>query len=356
MTTTTLKTAQRNAQKPNIRHLTEEALQQWMQEQHEPKFRVKQVQEWLWQKGATNFEEMTNLGKGLRNKLSDHFATNALQVAQQQVSSDGTIKFAFQLHDGHLVEGVLIPTSKRMTACVSSQVGCSLSCSFCATGKLKLVRNLTFDEIYDQVRLIDRAAQEQYNMPLTNIVYMGMGEPLLNYRNMLQSVERITSPQGLNMAPWRITVSTAGIAKMIKRLADDAVRFNLALSLHAANDAKRSRIMGINDTNNLAVLAEALREFYDKTGNTITFEYVLLRDFNDSEEDARELVAFARKVPSKVNLIEYNPIGDGAFDKSRDDRAERFQQYLEQHRVGAYLRKSRGEDIDAACGQLANKQ
>jgi 23S rRNA (adenine2503-C2)-methyltransferase len=276
-------------------------------------------------------------------------------VAEKQVSNDRTIKSSFRTHDGKIVEGVLIPTASRMTACISSQIGCSLTCAFCATGRLERLRNLNADEIFDQVVHIARQSLEHYGIPLSNIVYMGMGEPLLNYRNVLDSVERITSPSGLAMSPKRITVSTAGIAKMIRKLGDDKVKFNLALSLHAANEEKRSRIMPINDSNNLKELASAMRYFHDQTETRPTLEYIIFKDFNDSLEDARELADFARNFPTKINIIEYNPIDGGEFQKADERKVDAFKTYLEGRNLIVNVRRSRGKDIDAACGQLANK-
>jgi 23S rRNA (adenine2503-C2)-methyltransferase len=342
--------------KKNIRHLTLPALQEYFSTIGEKPFRAKQVYEWLWLKHAGSFDAMTNLSKPLRSALEEHFSLPAVQVDATQHSEDGTIKSRFRLHDGHLVEGVLIPTENRQTACVSSQVGCSLSCKFCATGYMDRKRNLDFDEIYDEVALLNRQSLEASGKKLTNIVYMGMGEPLLNYKNVLQSIERITAADGLAMSPRRITVSTAGVAKMIKQLGDDQVRFNLALSLHAANDKKRSEIMPINETNNLQVLVEALNYFYKATQNQITFEYILFQHFNDSLKDADELIRIYRQVPADlINIIEYNPIDNARFQKPDEDAVEQFMQYLAKHRVNARLRRSRGKDIDAACGQLANK-
>jgi len=272
-----------------------------------------------------------------------------------QVSKDRTIKDAFKLSDGNIVEGVLIPTDSRMTACISSQVGCSLTCKFCATGKLARIRNLEAEEIYDQVVLIRDQAKQHYDQSLTNIVYMGMGEPLLNYKNMMTSIDRITSPDGLGMSPQRITVSTAGIAKMIKKLGDDEVKFNLALSLHAANDEKRNKIMPINEQNSLDALAEALNYFYEKTGTRVTFEFIVFKDFNDGIQDAQELAAYCRRVKAKVNIIEYNPIDDGEFQQTLPQRLDRFKEVLEDKGIIVNVRRSRGKDIDAACGQLANK-
>ncbi|MFM1745497.1 MAG: hypothetical protein RLZZ630_1434 [Bacteroidota bacterium] len=339
----------------NIRHLTSDELKSYFVERGEKPYRAKQVEEWLWKKAARSFEEMTNLSKETRNLLESGFRMDPIVIEKKQVSNDRTIKNAFRLHDGPIIEGVLIPTDTRMTACVSSQVGCSLTCAFCATGKLDRLRNLHYDEIFDQVAIIREQAEQHYNIPLSNVVYMGMGEPLLNYANVLRSIELITSPQGLNMAPRRITVSTAGIAKMIKKLGDDQVKFNLALSLHAANDTKRNRIMPINESNNLDVLEDALNYFYDKTGTRVTLEYIVFKNFNDSREDARELAAFAKRVVSKINLIEYNPIDGGEFERTSDDRVNAFMNELWLHGLVVNLRRSRGKDIDAACGQLANK-
>ena len=299
---------------------------------------------------------MTNLSKDLREKLKAHFVIHTISAYKVQKSNDGTIKSAFQLHDKHLIEGVLIPTEDRATACVSSQVGCSLTCSFCATGFLKRERNLTAAEIYDQVVLINQQANESIGRNLSNIVFMGMGEPLLNYSNVLTAIDKITAEDGLNIAAKRITVSTAGIAKMIKKLADDNVRFNLALSLHAADDDKRNTIMPINEQNNIEALIEALQYFQSKCKGEVTFEYILLDGVNDTIEDAKKLVDICKQLHDvKINVIEYNKIDQAAFHKSTIETREKFIAYLSKHRVIANVRKSRGKDIDAACGQLANK-
>jgi len=344
------------AEKQNIRTLSKDELTALFIEKGEKAFRAKQVYEWLWKKGVTSFDEMTNLSFDLREMLKADFVFNAVEIAEKQVSSDRTIKNAFKLYDGKITEGVLIPTPNRMTACISSQVGCSLACAFCATGKLDRLRNIDAEEIFDQVVLIKNQAEEHYNTPLSNIVYMGMGEPLLNYKNVLRSIEMITSPEGLGMSPKRITVSTAGIAKMIKQLGDDEVKFNLALSLHAATDAKRSEIMPINESNSLAALSEALIYFHEKTGSRVTFEYIIFKDFNDSLEDAKDLANFAKIVPCKINIIEYNPIDDAQFQKADSEKTDKFAAFLENtFNLIVNVRRSRGKDIDAACGQLANK-
>ena len=341
----------------NIRHLGLADIEAYIESIGEKKFRAKQVYEWLWLKPVRSFDEMTNISKELRLQLSQQFSLPSLKVDHTQHSQDGTFKLRFKTHDGHFAEGVLIPTvSGRYTACVSSQIGCSLSCRFCATGYMDRKRNLEFDEIYDEVALLNQLCEKEYGKKLSNIVYMGMGEPLLNYKNVLKSIERITAEDGLAMSPKRITVSTAGVAKMIRQLGDDKVKFKLALSLHAANDQKRHEIMPINDTNNIKSLIEALNYFYHQTKNEITFEYILFRDLNDSLKDADELIRIYRQVPADlVNLIEYNPIDAARFEKPDEDKVEAFMFYLSKHGVNARLRRSRGKDIDAACGQLANK-
>jgi len=343
------------AEKQDIRKLSLEEITTWFTKAGEKSFRAKQVYEWLWKKGAASFEEMTNLSKDLRWYLEDQFVINAVTEDLMQQSSDGTIKLRLKLHDGELIEGVIIPTATRTTACVSSQVGCSLSCKFCATGFMDRKRNLDPSEIFDQVIIMNQKALENYGNTLTNIVFMGMGEPLLNYKNVMAGIERITSPEGLNISSKRITVSTAGVVKMIVKLADDEVKFNLALSLHAANDAKRNKIMAINETNNLEALVEALIYFDEKTGNEITFEYILFDGFNDSLQDAKELTELCKKVPAKVNLIEYNKVDNVPYKKATSANRDAFVNYLEKNKIIAVVRRSRGKDIDAACGQLANK-
>lgn len=344
--------------KKDIRKLTLAELEAWLKENGEKAFRARQIWDWLWAKWVLDFEAMANIPKGLRNLLSERFEIGAMRVDTTQKSLDGTIKVVFRLADGNVVEGVLIPAGDRMTACISSQVGCSLTCKFCATGYMDRKRNLEAAEIFDQAQWIAQIARSEYDLPLTNIVMMGMGEPLLNYANVLEGIQYITHPQAMAWSPKRITLSTAGIAKMIKKLADDGVKFNLALSLHAANDEKRNQIMPINESNSLQSLKEALRYFFQKTHNTITFEYIAFQGFNDGPTDAQELAAFARSVgaPIKVNIIEYNPIAEAAFMKSDEDRLNSFKKILEGKGIITVVRRSRGKDIDAACGQLANKQ
>lgn len=341
----------------NIRELTLQELKDYFVSIDDKKFRAIQAYEWLWKKNARSFQAMSNLPLALRDKLAQQFSLPALEAESTQYSSDGTVKTRFKTYDGHFLEGVLIPTEKRETACVSSQIGCSLSCKFCATGLMERKRNLHFDEIYDQVAILNEQSEKTHGRRLSNIVFMGMGEPLLNYKNVLLAIDRITSPDTMNMSPRRITVSTAGVAKKIKQLGDDKVRFNLALSLHAATDEKRDQIMGINETNNIQALVDALNYFYQQTKNDITLEYVLLKGQNDSLEDAAELVKIYRKIPTHlINVIEYNPVAGIPFTTSGADTTEAFTRYLANHRVNVRVRNSRGKDIDAACGQLANKE
>ena len=339
----------------NIRNLSLKELQEEFVSKNEKSFRAKQVYEWLWKKNAFSFDEMSNLSKELREMLQQFYYIDHIQLQDQQISKDKTIKCAFTIEEGKVVEGVLIPTKSRTTACISSQVGCSLSCTFCATGRLKLLRNLSAGEIVDQVVYLKNQAEGLYAQNLTNIVYMGMGEPLLNYKNVLQSIDRLCSEDGLGISPKRITVSTAGIAKMIRKLGDDDVKFNLALSLHAANDKKRDKIMEINESNNLSELSEALEYFHEKTGSRVTFEYIIFKDFNDEIDDARELANFAKCVPCKINIIEYNPIENGEFEQADAHKVDAFAAFLASKNLIVNVRRSRGKDIDAACGQLANK-
>ena len=341
--------------KKNIRSLSVEELSVFLKKHGVAKFRAKQVHEWLWKKKAISFDEMTSLSIRDRELLENYFSINALTIHKSETSNDGTIKYSLKLYDNKLVEGVLIPSKKRLTACVSSQAGCSLSCTFCATGTLKLERNLDFGEIYDQVFILNEQAKQNFGRPLSNIVYMGMGEPLLNYDNLIKSVNLISSKDGLSMSPKRITVSTAGIAKMIRKLADDEVKFNLAISLHTADDKKRDDIMPINKSINIAQLEDSIKYFYEKTGTRITYEYILFDGVNDNIEDASKLSKLCRKIPSKVNLIEYNQVDGLPFKKSTNRQTDKFIKYLEEKNIVVNLRKSKGKDINAACGQLVNK-
>ena len=342
--------------KKDIRALTKDEIREFFVENGDKAFRGNQVYEWLWSKNAHSFDDMTNISKETRKILQTNFVINHIKVDNIQRSSDGTVKNAVKLHDGLIVESVLIPTESRTTACVSSQVGCSLDCLFCATARLKKMRNLNPDEIYDQVAAINQESLLYFNHKLSNIVFMGMGEPLMNYKNVLLSIEKITSPEGLGMSPKRITVSTSGVPKMIKKLADDGVKFNLAVSLHSAIDEVRNRIMPFSKAFPLEDLREAIKYWYDKTGSRVTYEYVVWDGINDDREAINALVKFCKYVPCKVNLIEYNPIDDGEFQQAKSQAIEDYISILEMNDIVINVRRSRGKDIDAACGQLANKK
>ena len=341
----------------DIRTLSLDKLKEELIARKQPAYRARQIEEWIWQKGAISFDEMSNLPKELRDILSGEFGFYPPIADVVQKSNDGTAKVRFTLHDGLKIEAVLIPVvnDARFTVCVSSQAGCSLSCKFCATGKMGLKRQLTAAEIVDQVRHVQEICNNMYGHNLTNIVYMGMGEPLLNYKEVSESIHRLTGQIGLGFSAKRITISTAGIAKMIRKLADDEKKVNLALSLHAASDEKRNSIMAINESNNLDILMDAIKYYYQQTKNRISFEYIALRDFNDSLSDADDLIKLCKHFPVRVNIIEYNPIGDGLFEASDEDQLDKFMRRLKFGGVVATLRRSRGKDIDAACGQLANK-
>jgi 23S rRNA (adenine2503-C2)-methyltransferase len=343
-------------EKKDIRALSKEQLRNFFITHGDQAFRGNQVYEWLWSKGAHSFDDMTNVAKTTRIILEENFVINHIKVDTMQRSSDGTVKNAVRLHDGLIVESVLIPTQTRTTACVSSQVGCSLDCNFCATARLKRMRNLEPGEIYDQVIAIDRESKLYYNRPLSNIVFMGMGEPLMNYNNVIKAIDMITSEEGLGMSPKRITLSTSGVSKMIKKMADDEVKFKLAVSLHSAIEETRNKIMPFTKNFPLTDLREALEYWYLKTKSKITYEYVVWKDINDDKASIDALVKFCKHVPCKVNLIEYNPIDDGEFQQASNEAIENYITSLEKNNIVAKVRRSRGKDIDAACGQLANKE
>lgn len=341
--------------KKDIRRLTQAEIEDYFKEIGEKSFRAKQVYEWLWKKNAHQFDDMTNISKLLRERLGENFQIQPVEVDLLQKSNDGTIKNAVKLHDGNVVESVLIPTDTRTTACVSSQVGCSLDCTFCATAQLKRMRNLTAAEIVDQVVIIDEESKRYFNRPLSNIVFMGMGEPLLNYNEVISAIKKITLPEGLGMSPKRITVSTSGIPKMIEKLADDDLRVNLAVSLHSAREVVRNVIMPFTVKFPLTDLMDSLQYWYQQTGLRITFEYIVWGGINDKKEDIDALVKFCKKVPSKVNIIEYNSIDDGIYKQASEQAIDNYIKALESNNIVVNVRRSRGKDIDAACGQLANK-
>ena len=341
--------------KKDIRLLTKEALQDFFASHGAPSFKGGQVYQWLWQKGVHNFDLMTNLSLEHRNILKTYFEIKHINIDTQQRSSDGTIKNAVKLHDQLVVESVLIPTASRTTACVSSQVGCSLDCVFCATAALKRMRNLNADEIYDQVVAIDHQSKLYHNRPLSNIVFMGMGEPLMNYKNVIAAIDKITHPEGLAMSPRRITLSTSGIPKMIKKMADDNVKFRLAVSLHSARQEVREKMMPFAQKFDLKDLIDSLVYWNEYSKKQITFEYIVWEGINDQKEDIYALVALCKRIPSKVNIIQYNTIDGSSMKQAQQSVIDDYITALTRARVKVTYRRSRGLDIDAACGQLANK-
>ena len=341
--------------KIDIRNLSENQIINFFEEKGFDSYRGRQLYEWIWKKSAHSFDDMTNLSKDLRLMLDSHFVINHIEVDKIQKSSDGTIKNAVKLFDDYTVESVLIPTDERTTACVSSQVGCSLDCHFCATAKLKRMRNLNPDEIYDQVVTINNQSLKYFNKSISNIVFMGMGEPLMNYNNLISSIEKISSDKGLNISQKRIVVSTSGIPKMIKKLANENLKVNLALSLHSAIEEKRNKIMPFSKKFSLDDIKESLLYWYSLTKRRITFEYIVWKGVNDNIDDINALIKYCKSIPSKVNLIEYNSIGDESFKSASQNMINLYKDLLEKNKITVTVRRSRGKDIDAACGQLANK-
>ena len=351
--------------KLDVKSLTKEELLAYCAEHGWPRFRADQLFQWLYQKGVHKFEDMTNLPKKMREYLQDNAFINRITPSLEQQSKDGTIKFLFQLNDrqeNDKIEAVLIPdfypggAANRLTVCVSSQVGCVFGCRFCATGKMGFFRNLSHGEIVDQVQYINEIAMEKYGKKITNIVYMGMGEPLHNYTAITQSASIISDPLSIELSPKRITVSTVGLTKQIIKLADEGQPFNLAISLHAAIDDKRDKIMPINSSMNLEQLKQAVQYYYQATERAITYEYLLFDEFNDSIEDADALASIVGWAPSKVNIIMYNNVAGVALRRAREDRLDRFMNRLSKHKIRATVRRSRGDDIDAGCGQLAIRE
>jgi 23S rRNA (adenine2503-C2)-methyltransferase len=341
--------------------MTQAELEAWVETLGQPRFRGRQLFRWLFARGIRSFAGMTDLPRSFREQLSAMARMDTLTLAREQTARDGTVKRLYALASGRHVETVLIPDFeeegdvRRLTVCVSSQVGCAMGCTFCATGQMGFQQNLSAGEIFDQVWHMNALARERYGRGLTNIVFMGMGEPLLNYDAVLRSIHLMTHPEALGLSPRRITVSTVGLARRIRQLADDGTRFNLAVSLHAPVDAKRSAIMPVNraTATDLVALKAALQYYGQQTGRLVTYEYCMFAGFNDSEDDARHLAAVTRWTPSKVNLILYNPVAGLNFSRTDEDQLHRFIRVLVERGVTVTVRRSRGQDIDAACGQLA---
>ncbi len=341
----------------DIRDLSPEEIKSFFIVHKEKPFRGAQVFDWLWKKQGASFDEMTDIPKTCRELLKSNFTFYKAIPEKTQESRDGTIKIGFRLHDDTMVEGVLIPSGGRFTACVSSQVGCPLGCVFCATGQLGFKRNLSPGEIFDQAACLNSLALKQSisNAGLSNIVYMGMGEPLLNYENVKKSVEMVTSADGMGMSPQRVTISSLGIPKMIRQMADEGLKCQFALSLHSAFNEKRNRLVPFNMKHTVEELKDALKYYYKETGKRFTIEYILFRDVNDSLADASELAVFCRNFPVKVNLLEYNEVEGTGLYRSEPEKLNAFAGFLEKKNMVVNIRISRGKDIDAACGQLAGK-
>jgi len=322
-------------------------------------FHARQLYRWIHQRGITDFEQMTDLSKSLRAKLRDRCALEPLTKDLEQRSVDGTIKYRWRTHDGRLIESVYMPATDRKTLCVSTQVGCAMACKFCMTGTLGLLRNLTAAEIVAQVHAVNREVARNEGLeltrPLTNLVFMGMGEPLHNFEHLKDALHILQSEEGPNFSHRHITVSTVGLVPMIARLGAET-DVKLAISLNATTDEQRDELMPVNRKWKIADLMEACRQFPLRQGRRITFEYVLLRGVNDTDEDAARLVELLRDVPAKVNLIPYNENPGLGFFTTAEDRAERFRDILARGHVAAFIRENRGRDIAAACGQLANRQ
>ena len=338
----------------DIRELNFGEIQQFVQSKGEPSFRATQIWEWLWKKSVSGFSSMSNLSSSLRAELAVSFSFYKLQVIDEQISKDGSSKFALKLFDDQIIEMVLIPARQRVTVCISSQVGCPLGCVFCATASMGFVRNLLMYELYEQVFLANQLAQQRHNMRLSNIVIMGMGEPLLNFDPVFKAVQTITSSQGLEMSPSRITLSTAGIPEGIKQLADNNLNIQLAISLHSAEQQKRQTMMPIAKTHHLRELSQAVQYYHRNTQQRITIEYLLLDSVNDDLSDAEKLAVFCRDFPVKVNIIEYNPNSFTKYKQSPESKLKQFVEYLEAKNMLVQVRRSRGKDIEAACGQLVN--
>ena len=343
------------ANRTDIRSLSIENLCSTLSKSNFPAYRSKQIKNWARKIDVKSFEQMSNLPKDLVSYLETNFSLNKSKIISHQKSSDNTVKYAIQLYDGLVIESVLIPSNDRLTACVSSQVGCSLDCNFCATSLLKRMRNLEYYEIFDQIMLLNKEANKIFDSSITNIVFMGMGEPLLNYKNVIESINQITSNIGIGISNRKITLSTSGISKMIKKMADDNVKFNLAVSLHSALEKTRNNIMPFSKSFPLKDLIESLEYWYKKTKRKITFEYLIWKEINDDFDHINALVKICKRIPSKVNLIEYNPTDNPKFESANVKWLNNYLNVLKDNKIPVSVRKSRGKDIDAACGQLANK-
>ena len=339
----------------DIRSISFDKLNNFIQKNNFPSYRSNQIFNWINKSTLRSFDDMTNIPKSLVKLLKENFVINITNILSKQVSNDSTIKFAIKLHDNLVVESVLIPSGNRVTACVSSQVGCSLDCGFCATSKLLRMRNLHSYEIFDQIMILNSQSLKNYSLPISNIVFMGMGEPLLNYKNVIESIKLITSEDGIKISNKKITLSTSGISKMIIKMSDDNIKFNLAVSLHSAVEETRNMIMPFSKSFPLDKLMNSLDYWYKKTKRKVTFEYLIWKGINDDLDHIEALVKICKRIPSKVNLIEYNSIDSPTFKKADDFWVDNYLKILKKNKIPVSVRRSRGKDINAACGQLANK-
>jgi 23S rRNA (adenine2503-C2)-methyltransferase len=347
------------AKRVDVASLSLEALTRFVTETlGERAFRAPQIYRWLHQRGATSFDEMTDLSKALREKLKAVADIVPLVKDVELRSVDGTIKYRWKTHDGRYIESVYMPSEDRKTLCVSTQVGCAMACGFCMTGTMGLKRNLTPGEIVAQVHAVNREVRKNEGLetlrPLTNLVFMGMGEPLHNFENLKTALSILQSEDGPNFSHRHITVSTVGLVPMIERFGQET-DVKLAISLNASTDEQRNKTMPVNRKWNIAALLDACRKFPLRQGRRITFEYVLIKGFNDADEDAWRLIELLKDIPVKVNLIPYNENPGLGFHTTGEERAEQFRAILADHHIAAYIRKNRGRDIAGACGQLANR-
>ncbi|MFO7791163.1 MAG: 23S rRNA (adenine(2503)-C(2))-methyltransferase RlmN [Bacteroidales bacterium] len=341
--------------KRELRTIKQDEITAWLKEMHEPAFRSSQINEWLWEKAVDDISQMRNLPLLLREKLKKDFYLDSINIKNTLVSRDKTMKLAFKLNDNRYVEGVLIPAEKRVTACISTQVGCRMGCKFCATGKMGFGRNLHVGEIYLQAWKLNALSKEYFGKALSNIVVMGMGEPLDNFQSSTGALKKIIDKKGMGMSPRRITLSTVGLSPEIKKLADTGLDINLSVSLHAANDKLRRELIPIARKYDLDTLAESLQYYFQQTKKRISYEYILFKNINDSLLHAAELSSFTKITACKINLIEYNPVEGTGYDKSEKHDVQGFIRHLDNKNIIVKLRQSRGDDVDAGCGQLANK-
>ena len=336
----------------NIKDYTIKKLKEDLEKLGEKSYRAEQIYKWLYKENVTSFDEMTDLSLDLREKLKKEFDICNFKIIEKQVSKDGTVKYLFYILDGNAIETVLMEYKHGRTICVSSQVGCKMGCKFCASTGIDFIRSLSSGEIVEQLLAVER----DLKIKISNIVFMGIGEPLDNFDNVMKAIEIINYPKGLGIGARHISISTSGIVPKIYEIADRDMQCTLSISLHATNDKKRSEMMPINNAYNISELMKACRYYIEKTNKRISFEYALAKDNNDNEEDAKELAKLLKGMLCHVNLIPINKIEDGKFSKSTDKNIIKFRDYLNSQGIVATVRRELGSDIDAACGQLRRKK